>query len=238
VKHIHKGGSPHIYAQWRASVAGTGKEHYGELPKAEKQALLTALIAEQGALCAYTMRRIDQRSSHVEHIKPESLCRLDQAGSDLDYENLVACFPREGMKAAYRYGAQRKGDWWDNGGASFVSPLHPACEKRFRFDVDGTVTAVGNYGPAITTIEVLKLDHPNLQEDRKRAIQEFVFGSGGAEPLSQAKAKQALGAVCSRNGHGEFYEFCIAIRDAVDQHMKVLRRRGQRTKATRKRKRS
>lgn len=238
MKYIRKRGCPHAYRVWCTGVAGTAKEDYRELPKGEKQGLLTALLTEQGALCAYTMRRIDQGSSHIEHIKPQSLCRQDEVGSDLDYRNLVACFPREGLYARYRYGAQQKDNWWDDGGALFVSPLQPVCEKRFRFNVDGTVIAVGNHDAAVTTIEVLKLNHPNLEEDRKRAIQEFVFGSSGADPLSQSKAKQALGAVCNRDRRGAFYEFCLAIRDGVDQHMKGLHRRARRAKATRKRKRN
>jgi uncharacterized protein (TIGR02646 family) len=238
VKYIRKRGSPHAYRVWCAAVAGTAKEDYREIPRAEKQVLLTALLAEQGALCAYTMRRIDQGSSHIEHIKPESLCRQDAVGSDLDYGNLVACFPRKGLPAKYRYGAQQKDNWWDHGGALFVSPLQPVCEKRFRFDFDGTVIAVGNDVASVTTIEVLNLNHPNLGEDRKRAIQEFVFGTGGADPLSQSKAKHALASVCNRDGHGSFYEFCIAIRDAVDLHVKGLQRRTQRAKAMRKRKRN
>ena len=107
MKHIQKAGAPRGYSQWCANVAGTNKADYRELPATEKQALLAALIIEQGALCAYTMRRIGADSAHVEHIKPESRCRADQPESDLDYGNMVACFPRDGMKRACRYGARK-----------------------------------------------------------------------------------------------------------------------------------
>jgi uncharacterized protein (TIGR02646 family) len=136
MKHIQKAGAPRGYSQWCATVTGTHKADYRELPATEKQALLAALITEQGALCAYTMRRIGVDSAHVEHIKPESRCRADQPESDLDYGNMVACFPREGMQKAYRYGAQKKDNWWENEGAEFVSPLRPVCERRFRFDLN------------------------------------------------------------------------------------------------------
>ena len=141
MKHIQKAGAPCGYSQWCATVTGTNKADYRELPATEKQALLAALIIEQGALCAYTMRRIEADSAHVEHIKPESRCRADQPESDLNYGNMVACFPREGMKRAYRYGAQKKDNWWENDGAEFVSPLHPACEHHFRFGLDGKIAA-------------------------------------------------------------------------------------------------
>ena len=55
MKHIQKAGAPRGYSQWCATVVGTNKADYRELPATEKQALLAALIIEQGALCAYTI---------------------------------------------------------------------------------------------------------------------------------------------------------------------------------------
>src|SRR3989440_5576830 len=212
MKHIQKAGAPRGYSQWCATVTGTNKADYRELPATEKQALLAALIIEQGALCAYTMRRIGADSAHIEHIKPESRCRADWPESDLDYGNMVACFPRDGMKTAYRCGAQKKDNWWENDGAEFVSPLHAACESRFRFDLDGKIAAVVNYSAALATIRILGLDHESLTEDRKRVIDEFIYGPQGADPLSPAHAQRALQTICGRDRHGFFYEFCIGIK--------------------------
>jgi len=236
VKYIRKRGAPHRYAQWCTSVAGTAKADFRELPKQEKQNLLNALIAEQGALCAYTMRRIDEGASHVEHIKPQTRCRADLLGSDLDYGNLVACYPRDGMARRCRYGAQEKGGWWENNGKPFVSPLHPVCEKRFRFDIDGQIAAVNNHEDAVMTIEVLALDHFSLTEDRKRVIGEFLFGPDGSSPLTSAQANQAAAAICEPDGHGYFREFCVAIRGALVEHLKLLNRLKQKKKAIRRRK--
>ena len=83
MKHIQKAGAPRGYSQWCATVTGTNKADYRELPATEKQTLLAALITEQGALCA-SVRRIGADSAHIEHIKPESHCRADQPESDLD----------------------------------------------------------------------------------------------------------------------------------------------------------
>src|SRR5437879_5908380 len=106
MKYIQKHGQPHAYTSWRNQVKGTAKNNYTELPTALKQSLLAALLAEQGFICAYTMKRVALNTSHIEHIKPETICRAELAGSDLDYENLVACFPRADMGRRYRYGAQ------------------------------------------------------------------------------------------------------------------------------------
>jgi len=233
MKHIQKAGSPYGYSQWCAAVAGTNKADYREIQATEKQVLLEALIREQGALCAYTMRRIGADSAHVEHIKPESRCRTDRPESDLDYGNMVACFPREGMKRAYRYGAQKKDNWWENDGADFVSPLHPTCEYRFRFDLDGAIVAVHNDPAALVTIKILALDHKSLTEDRKRVIEEFIYGTQGNDPLSPASAQRAIQTICDRDTQGLFYEFCIAIRDALNAYLRAIRRLAQRRKATR-----
>lgn len=224
MKHVQKASPPHNYRQWCALVRGTANEDYRCLMNPEKVNLQQALLREQGWLCAYTMRQVDGDSSHIEHIKPEGLCRAERHGSDLDYDNLIACFPRDGMKNRYRYGAQQKGEWWDNDGASFVSPLHPNCEKCFSFDIDGNIKAVGNSTSAKTTIRVLRLDHPSLTEDRKRVIHEFIYGQDGSDPLSRSKALQTISYICKRNRIGRFVEFCIAIRHALCQHIKQLQK--------------
>ena len=235
MKFVQKSGEPYAYGGWCRSVAGTIKEDYREMPSNLRAAMLEALIKEQGSLCAYTMKRISSDSSHVEHIKPESLCRDECRGSDLDYLNMVACFPKEGMSRRYRYGAQEKDNWWENGGAEFVSPLHPNCERRFRFDLEGNIQAVNGQSAAMTTIRVLALDHDTLCEDRRRVIQEYVYGPGGDEPLSVAEASRASSIVCSANAAGTFCEFCIAIRDALAEHVANLARLSQQRRFARRR---
>ena len=234
MKYIQKTGCPHSYSEWCTAVAGTNQSDWREVPSTQKGPILAAMIAEQGGLCAYTMRRIDNKSSHVEHIKPQSRCREDLRGSDLDYTNLVACFPRHGMKAQYRYGAQRKDNWWDNDGAEFVSPLQPACERVFRFKLDGEIEAIDNRTEARTTIAVLGLDHRSLTEDRKRVIEEFIYGPTGHDPMSSATARRARNAICHRDGNGRFYEFCVVLRAALEEHLKALTKRGQRRRYARR----
>lgn len=231
MKRIQKAGSPHAYSQWCTEVAGTQKSDWREVPSEQKRTVLGALIGEQGGLCAYTMRRIDETSSHVEHIKPQSRCRADHPGSDLDYANLVACFPRAGMKVEYRYGAQLKGGWWANGGVDFVSPLWPACESVFRFRLDGAIEPIGDRVDARNTIRLLGLNHKILTEDRERVMAEFIYGPTGDRPISGAKARNARKTVCDRATSGLFREFCVALRDALSEHLTALAKAGRRKRA-------
>lgn len=222
MKYIQKGGAPPAFRAWCSRVHGTAKDDYRELPADEKTALLAGLLAEQGCLCAYTMRLVEGISAHVEHIKPETVCRAERRGSDLDYDNLVACFPRDGMKSRYRYGAQARGDWWNPG--LFVTPLQPNCEQRFRFNLCGEITASAGDAAAAETVRRLALAHASLIEDRRRVIEEFIYGEAGSRPLSEAQARQWLAEVCQRKKDGRFVEFCIAIRHALEDYLSNLQK--------------
>ena len=151
------------------------------------------------------------------------------------FQKSVACFPRGDMEKRYRYGAQLKGDWWQNDGASFISPLHPSCETRFLFNLDGEIKPVENDDAAVNTISVLGLDNRSLTDDRRRVVQEFIYGPNGDDPLSHAQATNAGLRICDRRRRGEFYEFCVAIRHALGQYLKLLQQRAQRHKALRSR---
>jgi uncharacterized protein (TIGR02646 family) len=234
MKYIAKVKPPHAYTAWRKRVIGTQDEHYQRgLRNPLKAELLRALLHEQGHLCAYTMKRVELDDSHIEHIKPESLCRAEKAGSDLDYENMVACYPAEGMPRRYRYGAQEKEDWWENNGKDFVSPLHKNCETRFRFDSKGNILWLKNCAAAETTVKVLRLDHPSLTEDRSQVITEFLFGEDRSSPLSDAQASRAIKTICAKDKHGKFYEFCVAIRDALLEYLQLLRKKARKRKFAR-----
>lgn len=231
MKFVRKAGAPHAYRAWRKTMKGQPNEDFPHgLQNPLKKELHDALLHEQGYLCAYTMKRVGYATSHIEHIKPESVCREEVRGSDLDYENMVACFPKEGMETAYRYGAQKRGSWWDNDGAEFITPLNPACERHFRFDGEGNIKAVGELAAAKKTIEKLGLDHETLTEDRKLAIQVFVYGDKGDDPISIPKAKAGMASMGRPNRAGEFPEFCVAIRHALEDHVATL------TKIARKKK--
>ncbi len=231
MKYIRKARTPRAYSEWCAVVAGTHQADWRVVPSAEKRHVLASMIEDQGGLCAYTMRRIYEQSSHVEHIKPQSRCRQDLSGSDLDYANLVACFPR---KASCRYGAHQKGGWWEDDGAQFVSPLHSVCEQVFRFRLDGEIEAVDNRVEATTTIEVLGLDDPSLTEDRKRAIDEFIYGSTSRDPMSPGDARRVLIRICDRTHDGTFYEFCVALRAALIAYLEHLAKLQRRRKHVRR----
>lgn len=108
------------------------------------------------------------------------------------------------------------------------SPLQPACEQVFRFKIDGEIEAIDNRTEAKTTIAVLGLDHKSLTEDRKRVIEEFIYGQKGDNPMSYTAAQRARDKICALNRNSRFYEFCVAIRSALEEHMVALAKRRER----------
>jgi uncharacterized protein (TIGR02646 family) len=234
MKYIIKRGSPHQYEEWRRQSPNANYKQPG-IPNPPKNFLYARLLEEQGFLCAYTMKGLTQPTCHIEHIKPESVLRQEDEineiiGSDLDYENLVACFPRENMLEPYLYGARYKDDWWDDDGAQFVSPLTENCERNFTFNINGEIRGLTDAGKK--TIEILRLDHPSLTEDRRRTIDEFINGPDRKSPLSTKQTQFYIENICNKSGRsGKFPDFCVAIKHALNQHADNLRKQGVKRKA-------
>lgn len=180
-------------------------------------ALKTKLLSEQGFLCAYTGIAIDDKSSHIEHIKPQNKC---DDWEEVDYRNVVACHPNSGGDMSYGYGAPIKAGWWDE--TLFVSPLSNDCEQRFRFSWSGHVYPnPENHTKAIKTIEVLCLDKVGLQQLRKSRIDGF-FGFGNrsrSKPLSLADARTALANIDQFDGNGKLREFCFVLKQLLPKYI-------------------
>ena len=229
MKQIKKNGCSHSYTHWCRSVVGTDKEDYDEIPC--KSELKAALIAEQGFICGYTMKRINQDIAHIEHIKPQHICKAEQQGLDLDYNNMIACYPKNN-KVKPLYGAHKKDNWWEDGGVDFISPLNHACENYFSFDLGGNITPSNS--TASNTIKVLALDNQSLTEDRKRVIIEYIYGPKGTKPISHSEATRLMERVCDRDGRGRWPEFCIAIRDALQEYLKIREKHARKKKYVRR----
>lgn len=221
MKFIQKTSPPDDYTNWCQGQEQIGVNfNYGSLQNPQKRSLHTALLEDQGFICGYTMKRVDRQTSHIEHIKPQHICEQEGPGIDLDYWNLIAAYPREGMKSNCRYGAQFKDRWWGNNGDNFHSPVKIYCELKFIFNLDGEIFPTDNQREdTINTINVLKLDDPELTNDRKLAINAFIYED---QPLTPEQVNEAIDAIWQPNDEGVLWEFCIAIHDALYEYKEVL----------------
>jgi uncharacterized protein (TIGR02646 family) len=138
MRHIQKSNEPQSLTRWRAAHQSDPNFGYRLIEANLRGEIRQALVAEQGGLCAYTGRRIDEASCHIEHPKPQVHY---MNGEDASFANMLACVPAPNAPGL-PYGAHKKGAWPDAvEEALFVSPLRPGCEERFSFTLNGEIRA-------------------------------------------------------------------------------------------------
>ncbi|WP_050525665.1 retron system putative HNH endonuclease [Pseudorhodobacter aquimaris] len=217
MRRIVKTHSPQELQSWKDENRDINHTYRDLLGTQAHGALKSKLLDEQGWLCAYTGRSINSDSSHVEHVKPQCECA---EWEDVEYRNVVACFPADGGDSSHGYGAPVKGGWWDVD--LFLSPLSDDCDRRFRFVWSGHVHPNPvDHDVASKTIEVLQLDSSTLRQLRKARIDGF-FGFGlktRNRPLSIADAKIALANIEERNKDGRLQEFCFVLKQLLPKYI-------------------
>lgn len=216
---IQKRSEPQRLTQLRAAFRNDPNFGYGLIDSNLRKEIVRSLVEEQGAICAYTGRRISVNSCHIEHPKPQVHC---QPGEDVEYTNMVACFPAPNAPRVL-YGANHKGSWPDATQAYlFVSPLRPNCETRFVFSLRGQIGPSSmNDAAARETIKKLGLDHEVLTQLRKAAIDATLCLHGkGPASLDVSSARRRLaGLVRATNGTGRLEAFCFVLKQALEKHI-------------------
>jgi len=219
MRHIRKSNEPQSLTQWRSAHQTDPNFGYGMIEANLRGEIRQALVAEQGGLCAYTGRRINKASCHIEHPKPQTHC---MNGEDASFANMLACVPAPNAPGL-PYGAHKKGSWPDaTEEALFVSPLRPRCEERFSFTLNGEIRASSPRDAAATkTIDRLGLNHSLMKQFRKAAIDATleVRGRGRASlDLHRARAR-LYGLRAAEQNHGPLEPFCFVLKQALQRHI-------------------
>jgi uncharacterized protein (TIGR02646 family) len=219
MRRIVKTNAPPELAKWAADNRELNHQ-YADLAGTEvHRKLKEKLLSEQGRLCAYTGRGINTDSSHVEHLKPQTACA---EWEDVEYRNVVACFPADGGDVTHGYGAPLKGGWWV--AQEFISPLADDCERRFVFSWSGHVHPNPEDHPAARmTIAKLGLDNDGLKDLRHAHIRGF-FGLGArtrGRALSVAQAETALRQIDEVDGNGRLVEFCFVLKQLLPRYIQA-----------------
>lgn len=212
MRHIEKGAEPALFADWKASANAEWQPSWGNLQNPEKAALKRALLEEQGFLCCYCCRRVeDDPDSHVEHLKP----RESFANDELDYGNLVvSCQGETGdPPPEHRHCGHSKDNWYD--AALFVPPLQHGCGEKFAYTAYGEILPVpGPGGPAAEeTIRRLRLDCNRLRRLRRSAIDGVLTD---LEQLSSDDLAALRIGLSERDDSGRYVEFHPAILHVLD----------------------
>lgn len=213
---IAKQGTPMALQNWVRDMRRVVPQNlsYGNLPTTVKDEVKQVLLAEQGHLCAYTLRRLHGvEDCHIEHVEPQNAA----PGKDLDYANMAACIPKDGGDISSGYGAPIKGGKAVTLNADFVSPHMPGCDARFRFDAQGGVQSALGDAAAQETITTLKLDHEALIDLRRAALQAHGLAitartTRTARQLkSAAEARRFAAEVLQPDRNGQMEPFCVAL---------------------------
>lgn len=167
MRKIDKGVSPVWFEQWKEDFRHREgrepiykKDFYG----AEKPRLREELLKEQGYICCYCMKRINNNTSHIEHFWPKG----EFSSSDMDYANMLASCESE---SGGEYCGHKKNDWYID---DMVIPTSPGIEDLFRYLEDGSIKANRKdrrAGAANQMIENLGLDSFHLKRNRRQAIE-------------------------------------------------------------------
>jgi uncharacterized protein (TIGR02646 family) len=212
---IQKQTEPRQLTEWRSRYSKDINFGYNLLRQDHDtiKAVHTALLTEQGWLCAYTGIRIEVQSSHIEHVKPQTHC---QESETVTYTNIVACHPAPNQSRKTPYGAHQKDNWPQPSEEHlFVSPLDQTCDRRFTYTLKGKIKPQDGDLAANATIIKLGLDHLELEEYRRAAIQ-GTLGKENNLPLKDAK--QRLKKLQNQTS-GKLEPFCFAIVQALEKHI-------------------
>lgn len=218
MRHITKSDAPAELRDWLDAENEAWTPTWSAFGGAEKAATKTALLAEQGSLCAYCCERIDADTSHVEHVVPRSASTGDPSRA-LDYQNLVAsCFGQDDEDPRLRRGAEPDRHCGDHKGSTFdasrfVSPLDLSCETAFAFTSIGRVepTAEG-LERADYTFRVLNLNAARLVRGRTAAITGIEVVLTG---LDVEARRSLLARLADRRPDGAFAQFYPAVVSAL-----------------------
>ncbi|MBF0551844.1 MAG: TIGR02646 family protein [Deltaproteobacteria bacterium] len=198
MKLIHKSEEPKFFSDWKGQVSKAKRYIWKYFQDPDKQNLHQSIMEEQGYLCCYCGQRIDEKKSHIEHVRPRSKFPKQT----FEYGNMLAsCLSNTAPKAPRHCGVL-KDNWYDE--ELFISPLQPDCEEHFRFLANGEIRPrTENDKAAETTIDKLGLNIPKLKNMRKGAIAGLP-----SSDLTSDEIKELTVAHSSRDKDGAFTDFC------------------------------
>lgn len=200
--------------------------HYNNLGASQRSPMLDALIKEQGAICAYTMKPItridDSWQAHIEHILPRSL----YPDNSVDWKNIVACVPDP--NTGCEYGAKLK-DKYDAGLHPFTNPTMSGVSTQFRFRESGEVEGLTPAAVASLGEKVLYLNHIDLVHDRVSKIR----GALDHRP-SAAQARQRAQELRKRDKYGALEPYCEAVAQVLDAYACRLEKHAARVAGTKR----
>lgn len=169
MKKITKGKEPKELTAYRSSIPKTDMEKPNIYEDYSDGGILRKqLLEEQGYICCYCMGRIEERTSKIEHFKPQSKFRNLQ----INYTNLfIACKGGEGMFTQYCDTAK---------GNKKLETIHffSKMEESIKYCKNGTISSKESsqtHKSALTNEinSILNLNTKILIDNRKQTYNDF-----------------------------------------------------------------
>ena len=192
MKRSNKGEPPNSFRNWilEYEKLHNEKPKFSYLQSPEKDELRRVLLREQGFLCGYCGRGLapDFSDSHIDHFWPQSAFNGEGEFVDrrLDHCNFFqSCGPGTLPALLGRIFpdtcGSAKNRWYDE--ENYVMPSDAGCEDRFVYDGSGQILEKDALDRgARNMISALKLNHPSLNNDRKKIIQNVELEVLSKEP--------------------------------------------------------
>lgn len=187
MKQINKLAEPQSLTQHRANQPA----YYNGLPLESKEDLRQSLLAEQGHICCYCLKRIPEKiekdgrinyEMKIEHYQCQDIFPLLQ----LTYSNLYgACTGGEGKPKKLQTCDTRKGN------SSLTINLNtnaPNCESLFKYNAEGEISSIDDSESINQQLnDILNLNMQTLKDGRREVYLEVqkkvetdskLFGTG------------------------------------------------------------
>lgn len=177
-----------------------------------------SLIREQGYVCCYCGCSIESDDVTIEHVLPKGNVRYRHLVGE--YQNiLVSCkggrdIPQDPATGNQLYARSYYLQHCDASKGEDEIPIKPYdkdCESRFTYELDGTISCDPTDTDALSTISVLQLNCPYLEQSRKDEIEKAIYDEEG-NMLSPDELEKQFNRMMSKDRFGYYhtYHFVVA----------------------------
>ena len=202
MRHIIKTVPPQEFVEYCATPGVS----YDNLSGTPKTALRQRLLEDQGYICCYCGRRIqNDKYTKIEHIK----CQKKYNELSLCFENMLASCDGGEQDRENRVRPKHKChcDAKKENEDIPVSPLDENIEDYLMFFDDGTVKGKGNIGKEL--VRILGLDTNYLTNQRRNAIENY-------KVLPVSEWQYEYQRLSQKDDTGKYEEFCFVLQKYIE----------------------
>lgn len=175
---------------------------------ADKTALRLSLLAEQGGICGYCMRRVRYSvgivtDTRIEHLKPRSLSVTEGKPEEtMDYNNMILCCNGDIDKSGRYHCDVSKRET-----PIHFTPLDTLAMNTISYSSKTGVIMSSNAQFDDDINKVLNLNHPRLADNRLSVIKALVR-SMGKKTWRKSEVVHKLDFYRNKTANGNYQEYC------------------------------